>query len=113
MRYLVTTDYVDPGPLLPPQQVPTLLRTTIFPTEEALARMEAEGKVHGGVVSGARKAVFMLEADSNEEVNQILQGLPAWGILKVEVTPLLSFETRREHEQQALEQLEASLQQQQ
>jgi muconolactone delta-isomerase len=75
--------------------------------------MEAEGKVHRGVVDGARKAVFMLEADSNEEVNQILQGLPAWGILKVEVTPLLSFETRREHEQQALEQLEASLQQQQ
>ncbi len=111
MRYLVTMEFVETGPLLPPQQVPTVLRSTIFPTQEALARMESEGKIHGGITAGARKAVFTLEADSNEEVNQILQGLPAWGILKVEVTPLLSFETRREHEEQALQRLEASLQQ--
>ncbi len=111
MQYLVTMEFVEPGALLAPQQVPTLYRSTIFPTQEAWARMESEGKIHGGIVAGARKAVFMLEADSNEEVNQILQGMPAWGVLKVEVTPLLSFETRREHEEQALQQLEASLQQ--
>jgi hypothetical protein len=71
--------------------------------------MESEGKIRGGFVAGARRAAFMLEADSNEEVNQITQSLPAWGVLKVEATPLLSFETRLEHEQQALERLEASL----
>ena len=47
MRYLVTFDGVDVGPLLPPQQVAGLMRTVVIPTEEALARLETEGKVHG------------------------------------------------------------------
>jgi hypothetical protein len=49
MRYLVTFDGVDVCPLLPPQQVAGLMRTVVIPTEEALARLESEGKVHGGV----------------------------------------------------------------
>ncbi len=111
MRYLVTLDYVDPGPVLPPQQVVGLVRTAILPTQEALANLESEGRIRGGVVAGARAGAFILDADSHDEANQILQGLPAWGFLKVELTPLLSFETRSEHDRQAVERIEANLQQ--
>ncbi len=111
MRYLVTFDGVDVGPLLPPQQVAGLMRTVVIPTEEALARLESEGKVHGGVAAGARAGALILDAESHDEANQILQGLPAWGIARWELTPLQSFETRREHDRQALEGLEATLQQ--
>ena len=47
MRYLVTFESVKAGPLLPPQQVPGLLRSVVFPTEDALAKLESEGKIRG------------------------------------------------------------------
>ena len=111
MRYLVTFEGVDVGPLLPPEQVAGLIRTTILPSHDVAMRLEEEGKIRGGIVAGARAGAFILEAESNEEANQILQGIPAWGIVKFKLTPLLSFETRREHDQQLLERVEASLQQ--
>jgi hypothetical protein len=84
----------------------------VLPTVEALARMESGGKIRGGVVAGARAAAFVLDADSHDEANQILMSLPNWGLSKVELTPLQSFETRLEHTRQALERLEAAAQQQ-
>jgi muconolactone delta-isomerase len=111
VRYLVTVESVEVGPLLPPQQVAGIIRTAVLPTSEALSSLESEGKIRGGVVAGAREAAFILDAESNEEANQILEGLPAWGLAKFKLTPLLSFETRREHDRQLLEGLEASLQQ--
>jgi hypothetical protein len=98
MRYLVTFDGVDVGPLLPPQQLAGLMRTVVIPTEEALARLESEGKVHGGVAAGARAGALILDAESHDEANQILQGLPAWGIAKWELTRwmLSGFSSARE-----------------
>jgi hypothetical protein len=40
-----------------------------------------------------------------------VQSLPSWGIVKIQMTPLQSFETRRQQDQQFLERLEAALQQ--
>jgi hypothetical protein len=113
VRYLVAVESVEVGPLLPPQQVAGIIRTAILPTSEALSSLESEGKIRGGVVAGAREAAFILDAESNEEANQILEGLPAWGLAKFKLTPLLSFETRREHDRQVLERLEAAAQEQQ
>ena len=112
MRYLVTFESVDAGPLLPPQQIPGLLRNLVLPTEEALVKLESEGKIRGGVTAGARAGAFILDAESHDEANQILQSLPSWGIVKMDLTPLLSFEARREQDQQVLERLEAAQQQQ-
>jgi len=84
--------------LLPAQQVSGLIKTESSSSLEALARLESEGKIRGGIWAGARGA-FILDAESNEEVDQTLLGLPGWDVWKVEMTPVLSFETRREHEQ--------------
>ncbi len=111
MRYLVTAETIDSGPMVPPQQVAGLIRTAVLPTIEALARLESEGKVRGGAVAGARAGAFVLEADSHDEANQILMGLPNWGFSKVELTPLQSFESRLEQTRQVLERLEAAAQQ--
>ena len=54
MRYLVTFEGVDVGPLLPPERVAGLIRTTILPSHEVAMRLEEEGKIHGGIVAGAR-----------------------------------------------------------
>ena len=111
MRYLVTFESVEAGPLMPPQQVPGLLRGMVFPTQEALAKLESEGKIRGGVTAGARSGAFILDADSHDEANQIVQSLPSWGIVKMELTPLQSFESRHQQDQRFLERMEAALQQ--
>ncbi len=108
MRYLVTLSYIDPGPLLAAQQVSGLIKGESSPTLEALAQLESEGKIRGGITAGARGGAFVLDAESNEEVDRILMGLPGWDVWEVEVTPLLSFETRREHEQRLGETLQQS-----
>ena len=111
MRYLVTFEGVDVGPLLPPQQVAGLIRTMVLPSHEVAIRLESEGKIRGGIKAGSRAGAFILDAESHDEANQILQSLPAWGIAKWELTPLQSFENRREHDRQLLEGLDATLQQ--
>ncbi len=73
----MTAEESKPVPFYPPQQVPGLIRTAVLPTLEALARLESEGKIRGGIVAGARAAAFILDAESNEEANQILERLPA------------------------------------
>ena len=49
MRYLVTGEYVDPGPLLPSQGVVQLVEQLIIPSFEALAKLEDEKKILGGL----------------------------------------------------------------
>jgi hypothetical protein len=59
MRYLVTFEAVEAGPLLPPQQVAGLIRTVVLPTHEAAMQLESEAKIHGGIAVEARAAAHM------------------------------------------------------
>ncbi len=112
MQYLVTMDFVDPGPLLPPQQVVGMMRQAVLPGHEALNNLKSEGKiVAGGFPVGERAIAFIIEADSPKELDALLQGVPFWEITKTKVTPLQDFEDRRDQDRQFAEQLEQSLQQ--
>ena len=112
MQYFVTMDFVDPGPLLPPQQFVGMLRQAVLPGHEALGSLRSEGKiVAGGFPVGERAIAFILELDSPEELDSLLQGIPFWGITKTKVTPLQGFEERHAQDRQFTEQLEQSLQQ--
>jgi len=110
MQYLVTGEYVEPGPLLPPDQVATMIRQAILPSHDALTNLKAEGKlIAGGYSVGERAGAFIFEVDSNEELDSLLQGLPYWGLIKFRVTPLQEVEGRRERDRQQAEQIEQSL----
>ena len=55
VQYLVTMDFVDPGPLLPPQQFLGMVRQAVLPGHEALINLKSEGKiVAGGFPLGER-----------------------------------------------------------
>jgi muconolactone delta-isomerase len=111
MQYLVTMELVDPGPLLAPQQVLEMYRTTVLPGHEALINLRSEGKVlAGGYPLGERAIAFIVEADSPKELDSLLLEIPFWGITKTKVTPLQDFEDRRDQDQQAAEHMEQSLQ---
>ena len=112
MQYLVTMEYVDPGPLLAPQQFIAMARTAVLPGHEAVIKLKSEGKIlAGGFPLGERAVAFIVESDSPKELDALLQGLPYWGIVKTKVTPLQDFEDRRDQDRQFAEQLEQTLQQ--
>jgi len=112
MQYLVTMDFVDPGPLLPPDQLVGMYKTAVLPGHEALISLKPEGKIlAGGYPVGERAIAFIVEAASPKELDSLLLEIPFWGITKTKVTPLQNFEERRDQDQQFAEQLEQSLQQ--
>jgi hypothetical protein len=104
-------DLVDPDPLLDPRQVLGMYKTAVFPVHEAIINLKAEGKilVGGCAVEERGTIAFIVEADSPEELDALLQRIPSWGIAKREVTPLQAFEDRRDRDRQFAEQLEQSL----
>jgi hypothetical protein len=61
----------------------------VIPGIEQLGQWEQEGRIHGGGYPAGRGGVFMIDADSSEEVDQLVTSLPYWGIVKVEVKPLI------------------------
>ncbi len=109
MLYLVTMESLETG-LLPPQQNAQIIERAIIPGLEAITKLEAEKKVlAGGVFVGARRGVIIVEAASNEELGELLQSLPFWGVMKIDVTPLESMEYRLSLTRKSLERLKAAL----
>jgi muconolactone delta-isomerase len=90
MRFLVTIDGSDVGVGMPPERLAQVQDQMVIPGVEQLARWEQEGRIHGGGYTAARGAVFVIDADSSEEVDQLVTGLPHWGLVKVDVKPLIS-----------------------
>jgi len=72
-----------------------LLNNIVLPSFEKLTKLEADKKIiAGGLPAGERTLTFIMDASSNEEVDQILRELPIWGVLKWKVSPLVSFNSR-------------------
>ena len=112
MQYLVTMDFVDPGPMLPTQQYAEMMRQVVLPGHEALKILKSEGKIlAGGFPVGERAIAFIVESDSPSELDALLEFIPFWGIVKTKVTPLQDFEARHDQDRQGTEQMEQRLQQ--
>jgi hypothetical protein len=102
MKYLVTSSE-GPGYATPEQAI-EVLEKGILPTFDTLMNLEADKKIlAGGLPVGDRALVFILEAASHEEADQLLRDLPAWGVLKWAVIPLQSFEGRAKKERGVVE----------
>jgi hypothetical protein len=112
MQYLVTMDFVDPGPLLPTEQYVGMMRQVVLPGHEALKTLRSEGKIiAGGFPVGERAIAFIAESDSPKDLDALLEFIPFWGIVKTKVTPLQDWEARHDQDRQGTEQMEQSLQQ--
>ena len=89
MRFLVTIDGSDIGVGMPPERLAQVIEQMVIPSVEQLGQWEREGRIHGGGYTAARGGVFMMDADSSEEVEQLLTSLPYWGLVKIDVKPLI------------------------
>ena len=90
MLYLVTTDHFG-GPPPPPEQMEALLET-VGASMEVLDGLLRDGKiVAGGVPAGQKRHVFIVDAESNDEVTELVHSLPFWIAHRWEITPLESW----------------------
>jgi len=92
-QYLVTMDIESADPLLPIDQLARVVRKAILPSLEALRELQAQGKVvTGGYPIGDRFMVFVVEADSEEHLQQMLEEVPLYGMAKTKVRLLEGFD---------------------
>ena len=99
MRFLVTIDGSDIGVGMPPERLAHVVEHMVTPGLEKLVQWEQEGRIYGGGYTAARGGVFIMEADSSEEVDQLVTSLPHWGLVKVDVKPLISTSSMLERAQ--------------
>ena len=90
MRFLVTIEGSDALVGMPPERLAQVVDQMVIPGVEKLAQWEQEGRIHGGGYTAARGGVFIIDAESSEEVDQLVTSLPHWGLIKVDVKPLIS-----------------------
>ena len=88
MQYLVSTDHFG-GPPPAPDQMEPLLKSVIGSLE---VLSKDKRVLAGGVPAGQKKHVFIVEADSSDEVTELVQSLPFWMAHRWEITPLESWE---------------------
>jgi hypothetical protein len=93
MKYLVIASE-GPG-FASLEEALQILEEIVLPSFEALIKLEAEKKIlAGGLAVGERTFMFIIEASSNEELDEVLRNIPMWGSINWEVIPLTSFEAR-------------------
>jgi hypothetical protein len=86
-KYLVTMEIARVNPLLLLDQLARVLRESILLSVETLINLKAQGKVTtGGYPIGQRYVWFVAEADSEVELQEVLEGLPLLGIANTKTT---------------------------
>jgi hypothetical protein len=90
--YLVKMNLTRTDPLLPVDQLTELIRGAILPSVESLTKLQAQGKVvSGGILSVVRPSCSWW-THSEEELYEILKGLPIWEQTEAEITRMQGFE---------------------
>lgn len=103
MLFLVTFEYIEPGPSHPPDKVLHMVEHAIVPSLDAVVQMEKAGKIKAaGVIAGSKGSAMILDVADNNELSQTLQSLPFWSFMKVNVTALQSFADRAAQEKGAV-----------
>lgn len=90
--YFVTMDLEPEAyPSLPVGGLARVVREAILPSVEALIPLGVDGRlVTGGYLIGEGQMVFVFEADSEEEVREVLNGLPLSGVAEPDIRPMRS-----------------------
>jgi len=102
MKYLVIGS--DGPGFASPVEALQVLENIILPSFEHLIKLESEKRIiAGGLPVGERALAFIIEASSNDELDEILRNIPIWGSMDWKVTPLQTFKGRAEKERAAFE----------
>lgn len=109
MQFLVTSEWVELGALLAPEDIVAVEDRAILPSLEVLAQWEDAGTIRGGVFAGERAGMMVVEAESAEQLGDVLSSLPFWGLVRWQVRPLQSFRSALERDRRLTERLRGTL----
>jgi muconolactone delta-isomerase len=94
-----------------PQGGILLIEQYILPSLQICRRWQAEGKLlAGGPVSASIQLAIVLEVESVQELDALVESLPLWPMMETSVTPLTTFEGRIQAVQSKLKQLKSLIQ---
>jgi muconolactone delta-isomerase len=111
MNYLVQMRLANSSRPATPQEGIAFIEQFILPTLELCKELEAERKIlAGGPMSGAVALSLIISAESIQELDDLITGLPMWPRMETTVTPLTSFDGRMRSVRARLEQLKAQTQ---
>ena len=111
MRYLIEMKLSDSARPKDPQDGILLIERYILPSLEICRKWQAEGKLlAGGPVSASIQLAIVLEVESVQELDALVESLPLWPLMETSVTPLATFEGRIQAVQSKLEQLKSLVQ---
>ena len=111
MRYLIEMKLSSSARPKDPQDGIFLIKRYILPSLEICRKWQAEGKMlAGGPVSASIQLAFVLEVESVQELDDVIESLPLWPLMETSVTPLTTFEGRIQAVQSKLKQLKSLVQ---
>jgi len=97
MQYLVHLKLAAAARPTTPEQGRVLAEHFILPTLARCEELVAQKKIlAGGPVSGTIAIVLLVEVATVPELDKLLTSLPAWPQMETEVTPLTTFDGRRQ-----------------
>ena len=109
--YLVEMTFAPFGSLLSPQEVVRFSERFVLPTLDACQKLRDAGRiVAGGTALAAVGFTFIARADSPQELEDMVAGLPLWTRAQTRVVPLGTFESRATAVRQRLAQTKARTQ---
>ena len=108
MQYLVQLKLSGSARPMTPEDGIVFIEQFIFPTLEMCKKLQEEKKIAaGGPVSGAVAIVLIVNAESAQELDDLITSLPVWPRMETKVTPLTTFDSRRKSLTARLEALKA------
>ena len=97
MQYLVQMRLSSSARPMTPEDGVAFVGQFIFPTLELCKKLQQEKKIAaGGPVSGAVALALIVNAETAQELDDIITSLPVWPRMETEVTPLTTFDARRQ-----------------
>lgn len=101
--YLVEFEATQAGTPTSREQRIEQLEKLVIPTIESLGK---DSKVRaGGIAADTLTGAFLVEATSEDEVNELVRALPAQGIMQWKMTPLETFAKRADIEKKLVQRL--------
>ena len=110
MRYLIEMKLSGSVRPKDPQDGILLIERYILPSLEICRKWQGDGKLAGGPVSASIQLAIVLEVESVQELDALVESLPLWPLMETSVTSLTTFEGRIQAVQSKLKQLKSLVQ---
>jgi muconolactone delta-isomerase len=97
MQYLVQMRLANPSRPASADEGLLFIEQYILPTLERCEALQSHNRiVGGGPVSGAVALDLIVNADTARELDEVITSLPVWPLMETAITPLTTFDGRRQ-----------------